>query len=362
MSRKIDAVRLTTDTARGIQHLKERHMSDRDSVAISQRAAELHASSIVIDAHSDILMGLTDGTTNWQAGAPESPTDEGCNGQVSLSLLEAGGLTAQVFAIFTAPFDLNYRPIHPEYAGATQPRALAMLAVFHEALVTYANRFRLATTAAGVRQAKADGVTAGILAFEGLDPIGLDLRLLRLFRNLGVTIASFTWSNRNPLADGSSVARKSGGLSMLGEEALAELERLRILIDLAHLGPTAVEELLERATKPLLVSHTRLADEARSRMLRRVGEMGGVACAIFYQVPSVVALVDQIEALIEICGPTGVGLGADFYGTRPAPVEVQTVADFPRITEEILRRGYSDEDARGILGENFLRLYGQVVG
>ncbi len=157
MSRKIDAVRLTTDTARGIQHLKERHMSDRDSVAISQRAAELHASSIVIDAHSDILMGLTDGTTNWQAGAPESPTDEGCNGQVSLSLLEAGGLTAQVFAIFTAPFDLNYRPIHPEYAGATQPRALAMLAVFHEALVTYANRFRLATTAAGVRQAKADG-------------------------------------------------------------------------------------------------------------------------------------------------------------------------------------------------------------
>jgi membrane dipeptidase len=316
----------------------------------------------VIDAHSDILMGLTDGTTTWEAGAPETPTDEGCNGQVSLPLLEAGGVTSQVFAIFTAPFDLNYRPVRPEYAGATQARALAMLAVFHEALATYANRFRLATTANDVRRAKADGVTAGILAFEGLDPIGLDLRLLRLFRSLGVTIATFTWSNRNPLADGSSVARRAGGLSALGEEALAEMERLRILIDLAHLGPTSVEEVLEMTTRPLLVSHTRLGEEWRTRMLRKVGELGGVACAIFYRIPTVAALVDQIEALMDLCGPTGVGLGADFYGTRPAPAEVQTVADFPRITEEILRRGHSDDVARGILGENFLRLYQEVVG
>ncbi|HEX7103451.1 MAG TPA: membrane dipeptidase [Nitrolancea sp.] len=329
---------------------------------LAKQAAALHGASIVIDAHTDILMGLTDGTTTWDAGAPSVPTDEGCNGQVSLSLLEAGGVTAQVFAIFTAPFDLNYRPLRPEYAGATQARALAMLAVFHEARHTYADRFRLATTAEDVRRAKRDGVTAGILAFEGLDPIGIDLRLLRLFRELGVTIATLTWSNRNPLADGSSVAKQAGGLSMLGEEAVTELERLGILIDLAHLGPTSVEEILDLATKPLLVSHIRLSDEARARMLRRVGENGGVACAIFYQVPTVAALVDQIEALIELCGPNGVGLGADFYGTRPAPAEVQTVADFPRITEELLRRGYADDVVRGILGENFLRLYEQVVG
>jgi hypothetical protein len=128
------------------------------------RARALHGASIVIDAHTDILMGLTDGTTSWEAGAPETPTDEGCNGQVSLALLEAGGVTAQVFAIFTAPFDLNYRPLRPEYAGATQARALAMLAVFHEARHTYADRFRLATTAEVVRRGQGDGVTAGILA------------------------------------------------------------------------------------------------------------------------------------------------------------------------------------------------------
>ena len=330
--------------------------------AFAKRAAALHDSSIVIDAHTDILMGLTDGTTSWEASAPAEPTDEGCNGQVSLPLLEAGGVTAQVFAIFTAPFDLNYRPLRPEYAGATQARALAMLAVFHEARHTYADRFWLATTAADVRRAKQDGVTAGILAFEGLDPIGIDLRLLRLFRELGVTIATLTWSNRNPLADGSSVAKRAGGLSMLGEEAVAELERLGILIDLAHLGPISVDEILELATKPLLVSHTRLSDDHRARMLRRVGENGGVACAIFYKIPTVAALVDEIEALMELCGPNGVGLGADFYGTRPAPAEVQTVADFPRITEELLRRGYADDIVRGILGGNFLRLYEQVVG
>ncbi|MHB8645004.1 MAG: dipeptidase [Thermomicrobiales bacterium] len=330
------------------------------------RAAALHRASIVIDAHSDILMGLTDGTADWDDGAPADETDTGCDGQVSLRLLRAGGVTAQVFALFTAPFDVEYRVLRPEYAGATLPRALAMTAVFHEALQTYRERFRLVTTAAEIGRAKADGVTAGILAFEGLDPIGHDLRLLRLFRALGVTIATLTWSNRNPFADGSSTAARPGGLTRLGEEAITELERLRILIDLAHLGPTATEEVLERATRPLFLSHTRLMDEqgrgARDATLRKIGAMGGVACAIFYRIPSVAALADLLEQLMERCGPEGVGLGADFYGTRNAPAEVRTVADFPRITEELLRRGHSDDTVRGILGENVLRLYEHVVG
>ncbi|MDQ2783611.1 MAG: dipeptidase [Chloroflexota bacterium] len=330
------------------------------------RAAALHNASIVIDAHSDILMGLTDGTADWDDAAPTSETDNGCDGQVSLPLLRAGGVTAQVFALFTAPFGVDYRILRPEYAEATLPRALAMTAVFHEGLDGYRARFRLATTAADIRRAKADGVTAGILAFEGLDPIGHDLRLLRLFRTLGVTIASLTWSNRNPFADGSSTATHPGGLTRLGEEAVAELERLRILIDLAHLGPTATEEILDRATRPLFLSHTRLMDDqgrgASDVTLRKIGKTGGVACAIFYHIPTVAALADLLEQLMERCGPHGVGLGADFYGTRLAPADVRTVAEFPRITEELLRRGHSDDTVRGILGENILRLYEQVVG
>jgi len=330
------------------------------------RAAALHAASIVIDAHSDILMGLTDSTADWDDGPPTVETDGGCDGQVSLRLLRDGGVTAQVFALFTAPFGLDYRVIRPEYAGATQPRALAMAASFHEALHRYPDRFRLATTAEDIRSAKADGVTAGILAFEGLDPIGHDLRLLRLFRSLGVTIASLTWSNRNPFADGSSTAARPGGLTRLGQEAIAELERLRILIDLAHLGPTATEEVLECATQPLFLSHTRLMDSegrgASETTLRKIAEDGGVACAIFYRIPTVDALVDLLERLMDQCGPHGVGLGADFYGTLHAPAEVRTVADFPRITEALLRRGHPDATVRGILGENVLRLYERVVG
>lgn len=339
---------------------------DASESSMRDRARRLHDESIVIDAHTDILMGLTDGTADWEDGSPASPTDGGCDGQVSLPLLRAGGVTAQIFALFTAPFGLDYRVVRPEYAGATQPRALAMVATFHEALHRYPDRFRFATTAAEVRRAKADGVTAGILAFEGLDPIGHDLRLLRLFRALGVTIASLTWSNRNPLADGSSTAKRPGGLSRLGEEAITELERLRILIDLAHLGPTATEEVLERATRPLFLSHTRPIDRegrgASEATLRTLGERGGVACAIFYRIPTVDALVDLLERMLDRCGPQGVGLGADFYGTRHAPAEVPTVAEFPRITEALLRRGHPDATVRGILGENILRLYERVVG
>ncbi len=337
-----------------------------DPDTVEERAAALHRASIVIDAHTDILMGLTDGTADWDDAAPTIETDDGCDGQVSLRLLAMGGLTAQVFALFTAPFGVDYRVIRPEYAGATLPRALAMLANFHEELHRSPDRLRLTTTAAGIRQAKADGITAGILAFEGLDPIGHDLRLLRLFRSLGVTIASLTWSNRNPFADGSSTARRPGGLSRLGEEVIAELERLRILIDLAHLGPTAIEEVFECATQPLILSHTRLMDSegrgASETTLRKLGAGGGVACAIFYRIPTVEALAELLERLMDQCGPQSVGLGADFYGTRHAPAEVRTVADFPRITEALLRRGHSDAIVRGILGENVLGLYERVVG
>ncbi len=337
-----------------------------DDASLPARAVVLHTTSIVVDTHSDILMGLTDGTARWEDTAPPHPTDNGCDGQVSLALLEQGGITAQVFALFTAPYGVDYRPIRPEYAGATLPRALAMIATLYTATEHYPDRFRVVTTAGAIRQAKADGVTAGILSFEGLDPLGLDVRLLRLFRRLGVTIATLTWSNRNPFADGSSTARRPGGLTPLGEEIIAELERLRILIDLAHIGPTALEEIMERTTQPLIHSHVRLMDEegrgASPQTLRRIGEGGGMACAIFYATPTLAALVDRIEELLEYCGPHGVGLGADFYGTLAAPAEVQTAAEYPRITEELLRRGYDDDTVRGILGENFLRVYERVVG
>ena len=334
-----------------------------DDKELRERARALHRDSIVLDAHSDILMALTDGQASWEHDAPPAtPTEEGCAGQVSLPLLRAGGVTAQVFAVFTAPYGLDYRVVRPEYAGAVLPRALAMLATFHEALAGYPDQLRLATTTEEIRRAKRDGVVAGILGVEGLDPIGHDLRLLRILRSLGVTLVSLTWSNPNPLAGGSSSARQPGGLSWLGEEAVRELERLRILIDLAHLGPRATDELFELATRPLIHSHARAANPEQERMLRRLGEGGGVACAIFYRVPSVAALADDLERLMQLCGPRGAGLGADFYGTRHAPREVQSAADYPRITEELLRRGHDDDTVRGILGENFLRLYEQVVG
>lgn len=336
---------------------------DQPGTSLEARAAVLHGASVVIDAHSDILMGLTDGAASWEdAAPPTSPTAEGCAGQVSLPLLRAGGVTAQVFAIFTAPYGLDYRVVRPEFAWATQPRALALAATFHEGLARYAAQLRLATSAAEIRRAKQERQVAAILSIEGLEPIGHDLRLLRLLRALGVTIASLTWSNPNPLAGGASSGRHPGGLTWLGDDALDELERLHILVDLAHLGLVATDEVLERATRPLLHSHTRASDPERERTLRRLGERGGVACAIFYRVPTVADLADDLERLMDLCGPRQVGLGADFYGTANAPREVQTAADYRRITEELLRRGHDDDTVRGILGGNFLRLYEQVVG
>ncbi len=357
----------------------------------SPRAAlELHRRAIVIDGHSDILSAVADGRVRlkervtveppetWQGaayvrvpahGTPYSPSPYSvwfeCIGQYDIPRFQEGGVTAEVMAIFVDEAN-RHRPLE---------RALDMVAAFHREIESNPETLLLATTAADIRRAKAEGKTALLLSFEGGEPLGWDLNLLDIFYRLGLRMISLTHSRRNALADGTQLGIQTGGLTYLGRDLIRRMNELGMVIDLAHLSDAGVWEVLELSQAPVIFSHTTVSgapgyktglaepDPRRGRSkLHALAENGGVACVIFVEQPDVRAIVDDIETVIQHAGDDHVGLGSDFVSLAHAPKGLEDISRLPAVTEEMVRRGYSDETILKVLGGNLLRVFGEVLG
>jgi membrane dipeptidase len=153
-----------------------------------------------------------------------------------------------------------------------------------------------------------------------------------------------------------------------------ELDRLGVVIDVSHLSDAGFWDLLEVAKGPVIASHSNsreVCDHPRNmtdEMIRALADRGGVMGMNFApsfvhpSSPSVETLMDHVDHIVDLVGPDHVGLGSDFDGIPSTPVGLEDVTRMPRITEELVRRGYTEEDASKILGGNHLRLIKRVVG
>jgi len=356
----------------------------------SVAATSLHQKSIVIDGHSDILIALTDGRMHlrdrvevespqtWQ-GAPyvRMPINNSpfflspysiwyeCMGQYDIPRWQEGGVTAQVMAIYMGEEHLH-RPLE---------RALDMTAAFHREIEANPDTLLLATTAADIRRAKAEGKTALLLSFEGGEPLGRNLTMLDIFYRLGLRMISLTHSRRNELADGTQLHIQTGGLTPLGHELIERMNTLGMVIDLAHLSDAGVWEVVERSKSPVIYSHTSIHDapgyktalsaidpQHGTSKLRAVANKGGVACAIFFGQADANAIVDDIEMMIDHVGSDHVGIGTDFFSLAHIPSDLEDISRLPRLTEAMIERGFSDDTIEKVLGGNLLRVFEAVLG
>ena len=322
---------------------------------------DLHKESIVFDAHCDTLLEVLDGKRNLAERAEK--------GHVDLPRLKEGGVTAQIFAIFARQ---QYLP-----SGAAK-EALRILDTFYRELKANEESFLLATSAADIERAKREGKVAAILSLEGAEALEGDLGVLRMFHRLGVRNLGITWNFRNQAADGLDEARSKGGLTNFGLELVRELNRLGIMIDVSHLAPAGVNDVLASSEAPVIASHSNayalcphrrnLADE----QIQGISEKGGVIGVAF--VPqfldpdekraSLERVLDHIDYIVQVAGVDHVGLGSDFDGffefVRVPGIE--DVSQMPNITFGLLERGYNVEEVKKIMGGNFLRVFRQVVG
>ncbi len=239
-----------------------------------------------------------------------------------------------------------------------------------------------------------EGVTHFLLSLEGGGPLQKSLANLRHFYRLGIRVMQITHNMRNELADGVG-DDTGGGLSKFGKEVIKEMNRLGMIVDLAHLSPHAFDEALELSEYPVVNSHgnvkaiqnhpRNLTDEG----LKRLAEKGGLTGILFLKdfvnegIAKIEKYVDHIDYIAQKVGIEHVGVGhlgldkdlSEVFKTvtsghysryrdltqKGFPPNLQDINQFNALIEELIQRGYKDEDIKLILGGNFLRVIRQVL-
>jgi membrane dipeptidase len=245
-----------------------------------------------------------------------------------------------------------------------------------------------------IQQARAKGKIALFITFEGVEPLGTDLDLLRIFYELGVRAIGLTHARSNAAGHGGIFASRGSspeGLTEFGRDLVRECEALGVIIDLAHINPAGFNDVLSMTTKPAIVSHTnvrRYYDIERNisdDQIKMIGERRGVIGVNSVLVSpkeeetTLDRYVDHIEHIANLIGIDGVGVGFDFfefiYSQWPESAKKELAEKFTtpqfipdltnhsharNLTRKLVERGFNDEEIEKILRRNWLRIFTAV--
>jgi membrane dipeptidase len=324
---------------------------------LAVRAREIHRMTPLVDGHNDFPWLVRQNAAGDLAlldiatPKPALMTD--------LQRLRQGGVGGQFWSVYVPTTSSG-----PEAVRAT----LEQIDIVHRMVRTYADTLELALTAADVERVFAAGRIASLIGMEGGHSIDNSLSTLRMFYSLGARYMTLTHSDHVRWADSASKPPRLGGLSPFGEEVVREMNRLGMLVDLSHTSPETTLDALRVTEAPVIFSHSSaraVHDHERNvpdEVLRMLPENGGVVMVTF--VPSFVArgkarlshVADHMDHVRRVAGPDHVGIGSDFDGMPSVPIGLADVSMFPALTEELLRRGWPEEDVRKAIGLNVLRV------
>jgi membrane dipeptidase len=326
-----------------------------------------------------------------------------------------GGLDAEFFAVFVGQGAKT-----PEGYAAAKERAFRVIDAIHKMCEDYPELVALATTPEDAYRIEDEGKRAAFIGMENGYPIGRDLSLIEKYYDRGVRYITLCHSGDNDICDSSTDrgGPEDNGLSEFGKEVVAECNRLGIMVDISHASEKSFFDIVETTKAPIIASHSSvraLCDHPRNltdEQLKALAENGGVIqiCfvssfikeqppnperdaaiealrekygsrrniqdeaarakameeyqEIFEKYPgertTLQELVDHIDFVVELIGVDHVGIGTDFDGG--GGVEgCNDVSEMPNITEELLRRGYSEEDIQKIWGGNIMRVFSRVI-
>ena len=324
-------------------------------------------SFLTLDTHIDIPW--PDRGDAFAAGTPRC---------VDMPKMQAGGLRAGCFAAY-----VPQGPRTPESYQAASDRALAML----DAIVALGRTengitARVATTADEIEAASRAGAGAGGRCCEDGHAHTEDLGLLERFRRLGAIYLTMSHNGHNLLAD-SSVPRTDlgdgpalhGGLSPFGREAVAELNRLGMLVDVSHLSHDAALQAAEASRSPIVATHScvralcgapRNADDALLDAIRQVGGVVSITAVPSFLRPGgtkatvgVSDYADHVQYVADRCGIACVGISSDFDGGGNVQGWMNA-AETGNLVAELARRGWSEADQAAMWSGNFLRVMRQA--
>jgi membrane dipeptidase len=258
----------------------------------------------------------------------------------------------------------------------------------------------LVETGADLERAKRESKLGVVLGFQGGAPLGRNVHLLRVFHRLGVRILQLTYNEGNLLAPG-VLEPADGPLTSLGLQAVQEMNRIGMLIDLSHVGRRASLEAIEASVDPVIFSHSNpraLHENPRNisdEQMRACAAKGGVVGLATFSAfvgdtahgghPGLNDYFRQMDYVLNLIGPGHVGIGTDIFldptdgvwwravtgrvypqVSQGMTYETHNIdgfmyhSDFPCVAEAMLSRGYDEATVRQILGGNWRRVYSQV--
>ena len=367
-----------------------------DYAAEAQRIAH---DSIIIDTHIDVPYRLAS-----RPADVSQPTD---SGDFDYPRAVAGGLNV--------PFMSIYTPAEHEAEGKSKATAESLIEIVEGMVASAPEKFAIATSVADVRRQFEAGIMSLPMGMENGSPIDGDLDNLRYFYDRGIRYLSLCHGSNNHLSDSSyDETPKWNGISEFGAEVITELNRLGIMVDVSHVSDEAFWQILDVTEVPVIASHSsarhftpgferNMSDE----MIVALAENGGVIqinfgsmfvnqaaleysrarmaagkkylaehpelsqSYLYREYPAIYAqqngpmvyasvddVLDHFDHVVKLVGIDYVGIGSDFDGVGDAlPDGLKDASGYPNLVEGLLRRGYSEEDIRKILGENLLRVW-----
>jgi len=369
--------------------------------ALLAHARKLHKEVPLIDGHNDYPWELRTKAKrdfrNLDIAKPQPAV------MTDIARLRAGGVGAQFWSV--------YVPV--ELAGQSAVTAtLEEIDTVHRMVKQYSETFELASTADDIERIFKAGKIASLIGMEGGHSIDNSIAALRMFYRLGARYMTLTHAKNTAWADSATDDPKFGGLSPFGEEIVREMNWLGMLVDLSHVSPDTMEDAIRVSAAPVIFSHSAaraVTDVPRNvpdQVLQLLPTNGGVVMVTFVPGflsakvaawtklqtaeetrlkqlspnddaairrgveawtkanPAPRALVsdaaDHIDHIRKVAGIDHIGLGGDFDGITSVPEGLEDVSKYPALTAELLRRGYTDDEIKKILGLNVLRVMRQV--
>jgi membrane dipeptidase len=377
------------------------HPAAAQDGALLERARRIHAEAPLVDGHNDLPWEIREkaqgdlSVMDPNGALPEQHTD--------IPRLKVGG----VGGVFWAA----YVPVDRIAGGGSAAFALEQIGLIKR-MTDASPELELARTAEDVVRIHRAGKVASLIGIEGGHAIENSLDVLRQFHELGVRYMTLTHANTIDWADAATDSARHGGLTRFGEEVVREMNRLGMLVDLSHVSPETMRDAIGVSAAPVIFSHSSaraLADHPRNvpdDVLTMLKTNGGIVMINFYSgfvepsaaqqmrgmfdvqrrfreqhpndpqaaqraydewrranpVPrgTTATLADHIDHVRRVAGIDHVGLGSDYDGVTSLPAGMEDVSRFPNLTAELLRRGYSEEDVRKVLGGNIIRVMRQA--
>ena len=360
-------------------------------------ARKLMAEAVGIDSHIDTIQRVMMGD---DLGKRHD------TGHVDLPRLREGEMHAAFFALWVPVF----------FRGAEAVRrTLDLRDAMQSVLDEHADQIELATTASDIERIVKVHKIAAFLTIEGGHSIDDDLRVLRTYYRLGIRSMTLTHARNTNWADSASDTPVNNGLTDFGKDVVREMNRLGMIVDLAHVSDKTFYDALAVTTKPVIVSHSSMRAisnvprNVSDEMLRALAKNGGViginvgmgfinpkdaealrsatdteaeaplltgraldeyaaenAQQLFGKRATVAATVediaDHIDHAVKVAGIDHVGIGSDFDGIAGTANGLEDVSKMPSLTAALLTRGYGESELKKILGQNLLRVIREVTG